>query len=167
MKKIFSPWRTQYIEGLSDSKLESSKTFLDIAIESTDDKAHWVVDRRKHCIILMNKFPYNNGHLLIAPNRKVDDIVLLDDNEYEDINNAIRDSIKVIKKIYNPDGYNLGVNAGEAAGAGLPEHLHYHIVPRWSGDTNFMPTLADVKIVSVSMEDSWEKFSKAFKELKA
>lgn len=160
---MFSPWRTKYIEGFSEQK--SDKTFIQLAIESKDDRAVWVVSRREKCFVLMNKYPYNNGHLLIAPYREVADIDDLTDEEFDDINKAIRDSIKVIKKVYSPHGYNLGVNAGEAAGAGLPQHLHYHIVPRWNGDTNFMPTLTDTKVVSVSMEDSWEKLSQAFEEL--
>lgn len=165
MKQMYSPWRTKYIEGFSEEKSKSDKTFIRLAIESKDDRRVWVVSRREKCFVLMNKYPYNNGHLLIAPYREVADIDDLTDSEYDDINKAIRDSIKVIKSVYSPQGYNLGVNAGEAAGAGLPQHLHYHIVPRWNGDTNFMPTLADTKVVSVSMEESWEKLSKAFKEL--
>lgn len=164
MKRIFSPWRTKYIEGFSEEKPEE-KNFIIRALESDQDKENLVLSRREYCIIMMNKYPYNNGHLLIAPNREVNEILSLNPQEYDDINHAIRDSIKVIKKIYSPHGYNLGVNAGEAAGAGLPQHLHYHIVPRWNGDTNFMATLADTKVVSVSMEDSYDKLRQAFLEL--
>jgi ATP adenylyltransferase len=166
MDKIFSPWRTEYIEGFADNKEKTGKTFIQEAIESNDDNKVLVVERRDNCIVLMNKFPYNNGHLLITPKREVADIDELTEDEYYDLNLALRDSIKIIKKIYKPHGYNVGVNVGRAGGAGLPQHLHYHIVPRWNGDTNFMSSIADLKVISVSMQRTWEQFSDAFKDLK-
>ncbi|MDC1067621.1 HIT domain-containing protein [Candidatus Kapabacteria bacterium] len=166
MKKIFSPWRSKYIESFSEEEDKSDKTFIQLAIESKNDKESLVVERRELCFVLMNKYPYNNGHLLIAPYRQVSDIDELEEDEYNNINKALMDSIKVIKSVYSPHGYNVGVNIGDAGGAGLPQHLHYHIVPRWNGDTNFISTVADIKLVSVSMEESWQKLKDAFLKIK-
>lgn len=144
----------------------NNKSFIIYALEGNDDEKNLVVARFDLCIVMMNKYPYNNGHILIAPNREVSDISLLTDEEYNEINKVIRLAISVIKNVYQSHGYNLGVNAGSAAGAGLPNHLHYHIVPRWNGDSNFMPTIADVKVVSESIFKSRKLLADEFIKLR-
>lgn len=153
MERMWSPWRSEYMDSFKESKSDN-KSFIIQAIESEDNEKHLVVARFPLSIILMNKYPYNNGHILIAPKREVNDILLLSDEEYFEINRVLKIAIQAIKNVYSPHGYNLGVNSGTAAGAGLPSHLHYHIVPRWNGDSNFMPTIADVKVVSESIQKS-------------
>lgn len=143
-----------------------NKSFIISALESDDDEQNLVVARFDFCVVMMNKYPYNNGHILIAPNREVADISLLTDEEYFEINKVIKIAINAIKNVYKSHGYNLGVNAGSAAGAGLPNHLHYHIVPRWNGDSNFMPTIADVKVVSESIFKSRKLLADEFIKLR-
>ncbi len=164
MERIWSPWRSQYMDSFKSEKKDEN-TFMLQAIESIDDEQHLVVARFPLCIVIMNKFPYNNGHILIAPNREVNDISLLTEEEYKEINYVLRLAIQAIKIVYNPHGYNMGVNCGSAAGAGLPQHLHYHIVPRWNGDSNFMPTIADVKVVSEHIQKSRQLLANEFEKL--
>jgi ATP adenylyltransferase len=164
MERMWSPWRSQYMGSFKESK-QSNKTFITQAIESNDDIENLVVYRFDYCIVLMNKYPYNSGHILIAPYREVNDILLLEDNEYTEINKVLKICIKAINNVYKPHGYNLGVNSGIAAGAGVPTHLHYHIVPRWNGDSNFMPTIADIKVMSETLEDSREKLHNEIKNI--
>ncbi len=148
------------------AETKDDKSFIIQAIESTDDEKYLIVARFNYSIVLMNKYPYNNGHILIAPNREVADITLLNESEYDEINKVLKLAIQAVKNVYNPHGYNLGVNAGSAAGAGLPQHLHYHIVPRWNGDSNFMPTIADVKVVSESIIKSRKLLADEFIKLR-
>lgn len=161
---MWSPWRSKYMDSFKETK-QSNKTFISQAVESNEDVENLVVFRFDYCIVLMNKYPYNNGHILIAPNREVNDILLLTQDEYSEINDVLIICIQAIKNVYNPHGYNMGVNSGTAAGAGVPTHLHYHIVPRWNGDSNFMPTIADIKVISETLEDSREKLHNEIKKI--
>jgi ATP adenylyltransferase len=165
MDRMWSPWRSEYMDTFKQED-NNNKSFIIYALEGNDDEKNLVVARFDLCIVMMNKYPYNNGHILIAPNREVSDISLLTDEEYNEINKVIRLAISVIKNVYQSHGYNLGVNAGSAAGAGLPNHLHYHIVPRWNGDSNFMPTIADVKVVSESIFKSRKLLADEFIKLR-
>ncbi len=163
MKQMHSPWRSKYIESFKSEKTED-KTFISHAINSCEDVENLVVARREFCIVIMNRYPYNNGHLLIAPLREVADISELKPEEFLCINNTLLVGIKIIKKVFTPHGYNVGVNIGEAAGAGVPQHLHYHIVPRWRGDSNFMPVLSDIKVISQSLEETANLLTSEFKK---
>lgn len=120
------------------------------------------VYQSEHSRVILNKFPYNSGHLLIIPKRHTGDILDLSDNEYIDIMEILRKSIKAATDIYSPKGINVGMNLGEAAGAGIPEHIHYHIIPRWSGDINFFPLIAKTKVVIETLEQTYEKYSEYF-----
>jgi len=150
MKNLWSPWRNEYITGFSTKK-EKPKCFLCHAAEEKEDLRE-VVFIGNEAFIIMNKFPYNNGHLLIAPKKHIDNIIELPKSIYNEINDLIYLSIKALNKLYKPQGINVGLNMGSAAGAGVPGHLHYHVLPRWEGDTNFMMTVADTKVVSEAME---------------
>ena len=161
---MFSPWRSKYMESFKTEKSDDETTFISRAINSDNDAENLVLARFKHCIVILNKYPYNNGHILISPKREVSDISELSNEEFSDINNTLRIGIEIIKKVFSPHGYNIGVNVGEAAGAGVPRHLHYHIVPRWRGDSNFMPVISDIKVVSQSLEDSTEILTREFKK---
>ncbi len=164
MERMWSPWRSQYMDSFKESK-QSDKSFIQEAIESDNDRENLVVYKFDKTIVMLNKYPYNNGHILILPKREVNDILLLDDDEYLEINKVIKVCIKAVLNVYNPHGYNLGVNSGTAAGAGVPSHLHYHIVPRWNGDSNFMPVIADIKVVSESLYDSREKLNNEIQKI--
>lgn len=166
METLWSPWRSKYIGTFKDEakKSEESCFMCDAVRSEGKDKELLIQKRYKHCFVIMNKFPYNNGHLLVAPNRHVGDILELNSEELNEIHHAIRDCIKAIKSAYNPHGFNIGVNMGRVSGAGLPGHIHYHVLPRWNGDTSFVSTLSDIKVVSIGLEESYQDIKKFFNE---
>lgn len=118
------------------------------------DKELLIVARRPMCIVLMNKYPYNSGHLLVCPNRHIADFQLFTAEELTSIMSTIQEMTTGMKELFNPHGFNIGINVGQSAGAGLPEHLHFHIVPRWNGDSNFTATIADLKVFPDAMESN-------------
>ncbi len=119
----------------------------------------------KFSMAVLNKFPYNSGHMLILPNRHEGDILKLSDDEYFDLNTLLKKSIAIVKKVFLPGAINIGVNMGADAGAGLPGHLHYHIVPRWKGDTNFFPIISKSKVLPSTLETVYSKLSPHFKDM--
>lgn len=141
VKRLWAPWRIKYIRNPGVKK----------CIFCNPDK--YVVFKTKHSVAMLNIYPYNNGHIMISPVRHVKDLSLLKDQEILDLFNAVKKAQRMLDKVLNPHGYNIGMNIGSAAGAGIPDHLHIHIVPRWGGDTNFMPTVAETKIVSQSLKE--------------
>jgi ATP adenylyltransferase len=164
MQNLWSPWRSQYIESFKDNL--SKECFLcNSAIESQNDDMNFVVFRRKYSYVVLNKFPYNAGHILISPINHVSDITDLNIDEFGEINQLLLDSVKIVKSIYKPHGYNLGLNIGSASGAGVPGHLHYHIVPRWQGDTNFMTSVGEVKVISQELDKTYQSFKSEFRRL--
>ena len=120
--------------------------------------------RGKLSYIILNAFPYNPGHVMVVPYRHVPTLELLDDNEGLELFQLVQLSLKVLREVYNPDGFNIGVNIGKVAGAGIESHVHIHIVPRWSGDTNFMPVFGNVKVIPEALEDTYEKIKKVIDE---
>lgn len=163
MENMWSPWRSEYIKGFKNKdKIEGC--FVCYAIEDNDDEENLLVARFSNSIVLMNRYPYNNGHLLICPNSHNSDLNDVGESERTELMQVINISTSVIKKVYKPHGYNIGLNAGSAAGAGLPGHLHFHILPRWNGDTNFTATIADIKVVNESMRESYQSLKKEFEK---
>lgn len=116
-------------------------------------------------MIMLNKFPYNSGHLLVLPRRHCGDLLKLSDVEFEDLNNSIRKAMAALNEIYQPGGINIGLNHGATAGAGIPEHLHYHMVPRWSGDLNFFPLIAETKVLVETLEQTYGRLLEYFKKI--
>ena len=114
--------------------------------------------------MVVNKFPYNNGHVLVLPLRHTGDLLTLTEAEYTDLHNVLRLSIQAVKEIYNPNGLNIGMNHGATSGAGIPDHLHYHIVPRWHGDLNFFPLIAETKLVIENPKQTYAKLKKYFQK---
>ena len=155
MERIFAPWRIRYIES---PKYEGC-IFCDFPKENKDEE-RLILYRGKSCFVIMNNYPYNPGHLMIAPYRHVASVEELNDEEALEMMKLSQKMVEVIKKAMNPDGFNLGINLGKVAGAGIEDHIHLHIVPRWNGDTNFMPVLADVKVIPEAIEDSYKKLKK-------
>ncbi len=154
MKNMWAPWRMTYIETDVDS---GNRCFLCAALEETDEDKALVLWKSEHTFCIMNRFPYNNGHLMIAPNRHTGDAEELTTEEMTAIMSDTVRAQKVLSKVMRPHGFNWGLNIGREAGAGLVDHIHMHIVPRWSGDTNFMPVFADVKIIPQALEDLYAK----------
>lgn len=167
MDILWSPWRSEYIDTFKNEKEnQNNKTFFKIAVDNPDkDKELFVVKRFKKCFVILNKFPYNNGHLLIAPYREISDIEELSDDELFEIMLVVKKCVKALKKVYNPHGFNIGCNLGRVAGAGVPQHIHYHVVPRWNGDANFMSVTGNAKVVSESLQVTREKLSEALNQL--
>ena len=129
-------------------------------------KKNLLVYTSKHSLVVMNKYPYNNGHIMVVPKKHTKDFEGLNKEEILDLNLLLKFAIKILSKVYNPQGFNVGMNMGRAAGAGIDTHIHYHIVPRWNGDTNFMPVVGEVKVISEHIMDSYDRIYKAFKEEK-
>lgn len=159
---MWSPWRSKHIDNITQPAVESgSGDLFERLAASTDDAENLILWRGARIFVVMNLYPYNNGHLLIVPYRKVSRYEDLTTEEQVDFAAAIERCILWLGAALHPEGYNVGMNLGEAAGAGVPEHLHVHVVPRWSGDTNFMPTTADVKIIPEAMQDTYKKLRAA------
>lgn len=172
MDNLWSPWRSEYIERHaaehgSHRSDEPEHCFLCKAVSAeTFSINNLVVAKTGHTVVILNKFPYNAGHLLIAPFSHVAELHMLNSGEYTDLMDVLRQSCSILNSVLKPHGFNIGANIGVDAGAGVPAHLHIHVVPRWRGDTNFMPTLAEIKVVSESLTTTWQQFSQAFSSLR-
>lgn len=152
---LWAPWRMTYIEKSSSGKSEGD-IFVQLPAEH-DDAKNLILFRGTTAFVMMNAYPYTNGHLLVAPYRQVADIEGLDDAELLELNQLVAKSVRWLKGCYGPDGFNIGVNLGRAAGAGIPMHIHWHIVPRWNGDTNFMTSVGNVRVMPQSLQESYVK----------
>ena len=162
MEKLWAPWRMEYILDSKESGDEC--IFCDLPRQKNDEQ-NYIVFRSKLSFVMLNKFPYNNGHIMVIPYKHESDYTDLDQDILADIQQLIQKSLIALKNCMEPHGYNVGLNLGRTAGAGIDAHLHYHIVPRWSGDTNFMPVISDTKVISESLEKSWQKLSREFEKL--
>lgn len=165
MKRMWSPWRSSYIETFKNAgkkKSKSKKSIFLRALEANDDDKHFIVWRGKHCFVIMNLYPYNSGHVMIVPYRQVARYDELTDPELLDIMRTIRRTLQALDEEMRPEGFNIGANLGRASGAGVNEHIHFHVVPRWNGDTNFMPVLTDTKVISEDMRATLQKLRRAF-----
>lgn len=120
----------------------------------------------KHSMIVLNKFPYNSGHILVLPRKHIGDLLELSQDEYDDLHQLLREAVKAVRQVYEPAGLNVGLNQGAVSGAGIPDHLHYHVIPRWAGDLNFFPLIAETKTVIESLEMSFERLLTYFKSFK-
>lgn len=161
MERLWAPWRVQYIKG---EKPEGC-LFCTKAAETADEQNH-VVWRGESAYVLLNTFPYNNGHLMVAPYAHIGELEELDPAILADVMALSQDAIRVLKKEFTPQGVNMGLNLGAAAGAGVKDHLHVHLVPRWLGDTNFMPVVADVRVIPQSLDSAFRVLRRGFEELK-
>lgn len=161
MERLWAPWRIDYVLG---QEKEPGCLFC-TKPASDKDGENLIVHRADGAFTMMNKFPYNNGHLLVSPYRHVSDVCDLEVEEHSLVTQELCRAITVLRNVMRPDGFNVGINLGVVAGAGIAGHLHYHIVPRWSGDTNIMPVLADVKIISEHLLSTCEKLRRGFREL--
>jgi len=157
MERLWAPWRMEYIENIG--KEENACIFCAKSEENSDEK-NLVLYRGKSVFILLNTFPYTNGHLLVAPYRHTADITELNQDESCELIELASLGVKLLKAIMQPDGFNIGINLGRSAGAGIADHLHLHIVPRWHGDTNFMSVCGDVKIIPEALSETLKKLQK-------
>jgi ATP adenylyltransferase len=159
MEKLWAPWRVKYINQIDKHK---GCVFCRILKEGKDDK-NFVFARKKHTFAVLNIYPYNNGHSLVLPYRHVGDLEDLTREEREEMMDLVQEVKGACDEVIEPGGYNIGINLGRLAGAGFPGHLHVHIVPRWKGDSNFMPVTADTRIISQSLKELHKRLKHAHK----
>jgi len=162
MDKLWAPWRTEYVTKIV--KTPKGCVFCKILKEKKKDKQNYIFIRQATCFAVLNIFPYNNGHSLILPNRHVNDLTKLTKEEKEELFGLLETVKTLMDKVMKPAGYNIGINLGRAAGAGFPGHLHVHIVPRWKGDSNFMPVTANTKVISQSLNENYKVLLNAYKK---
>jgi len=160
MKRLWAPWRIEYIKGPKDNGC-----FLCKYSQENKDDSNLVLYRGKSALVVMNYYPYNNGHLLIAPYQHTSEISELNDDTKLEMMDLIAHCQKALTKMLNAQGFNIGINYGEVAGAGLKEHLHIHVVPRWNGDTNFMPVSGHTKVISQGLQETWKTLRNYFENL--
>src|SRR6266542_5610402 len=156
METLWAPWRVEYFE-----KEPRDRNFLEAAARASNDAEHFVITRRKNSFLMMNRYPYAVGHLMAEPYRKVAELSALGDNEIVELWNLVTHAQALLRAATKAQGFNIGLNLGECAGAGVPDHLHIHIVPRWSGDTNFMPILAGTRMLSEGLRALYDKLMDA------
>ena len=158
MERLWAPWRMEYIAG----EQRPGCLFCGLLEHPEDKDAELVVWRPEGALVVLNRFPYNPGHTMVAPHAHVPGLEELDDEQTTHLMRALRRTIEVLRSTLKPEGFNIGANIGRAAGAGIPDHVHLHVVPRWNGDTNFMPVIDDVKVVNESLGQTAAKLREAF-----
>jgi ATP adenylyltransferase len=158
-ERLWAPWRLQYIRG------EKSDECIFCTKPALEDESALIVRRGERCFVMLNLYPYTSGHVMVAPYEHVADLTALDEPTALELVTLSQASIRAIESAYGPDGYNLGANLGEAAGAGIAEHLHFHVVPRWVGDTNFMSVVGEARVLPESLEDTHRRLQEAFARL--
>ncbi len=151
MDRLWAPWRLSYVAA-AKAPCDEDPCFICRGLDADDDRANLIALRTPRSVVVLNRFPYNNGHLLIAPRAHKGRLDELHPDDLLEVMEMLRLMVRTLDALMGPDGFNIGLNLGRAAGAGLPGHLHWHIVPRWNGDTNFMPILADVKVIVQSLD---------------
>ena len=162
-KRLWAPWRMEYIlRELADG---SEGCFLCDKPKSNDNEKNLILFKGKLTFVIMNLYPYNNAHLMICPYRHKSDLMTLSKEERSESQEVISGSINILTEQMNPEGFNVGLNIGKAGGAGIEEHLHWHLVPRWFGDTNFMPVLGSTKVIMDGLTDTFRKLRPDFAEL--
>jgi len=157
MDKLWAPWRIEYIKS---PKPEGC--FFCQYIQENDDRKRLILHRGKKAFVIMNYYPYNNGHIMVVPYKHSSKLSDLDIDTKVEIMDLIDIGMEALRETLNAEGFNVGLNSGQIAGAGVDDHLHFHIVPRWSGDTNFMPVLGHTKVVSQGLRETWELLKKVF-----
>jgi ATP adenylyltransferase len=155
--RLWAPWRAQYLQGEAGEVGGGGRCFLCRAIASTEDRSNLLVWRRVHSVVVLNRFPYNNGHLLVAPRAHLGLLTDLEGSDLVEPVETVKCMIAILDRVLCSQGYNIGLNLGRAAGAGLPGHLHWHVVPRWDGDTNFMPVLGNTKVIAESLLEFYDR----------
>jgi ATP adenylyltransferase len=153
--RLWTPWRGAYIEGADD---QATDCFLcRDAADTRRDRENLVLLRASAVFVLLNRYPYNSGHLMVAPYAHTGDLQALDARTAAEMMRVTQRAVGALQRVYVPDGFNTGMNLGKSAGAGVPDHLHMHVVPRWSGDTNFMPVIGETKVLPESLDQTYER----------
>ena len=166
IERLWAGWRIPYLEQDDDQRTASRTVGLSLfeGIEQSGlpDEQTYVLWRGSRCFALLNAYPYGSGHLMVLPKRAVADLEALEPDEHAELFAGVRDAVIAVKGAYRPQGVNVGINLGTAAGAGVPGHLHVHVLPRWAGDTNFVTALAEVRVLPEPLSDTWRKLRAAW-----
>jgi ATP adenylyltransferase len=157
-QRLWAPWRMQYVQG---GRKESGCIFC-LAAEAGDDEHRHVLHRGERCLVMLNAFPYNSGHLMVSSHRHVASIEHLEADELVELMALTQRSLRALREAYRPDGFNMGINEGEVAGAGFAGHIHLHVVPRWAADSNFMAVTGNTRVLPQSLEDSYAALRERF-----
>lgn len=165
MDRLWSPWRSQFIKAHSGGETDSP--FLGAWEAPEKDEENFLLHRGERAFIILNRYPYNAGHLLVVPVRQTGDLLELEEEESAELMRLVRLGVAVVKRAMKPHGINVGLNLGRTGGAAFEDHVHFHIVPRWNGDTNFMPVLADTRVISESMETVYDELRASLREILA
>src|SRR5260370_9562874 len=161
MQRLWTPWRRAFIEGAADNS--STACFLCAAPAGHDDRANLILKRAESVFVLLNLYPYNSGHLMIAPYAHTGDLATLDIDIAADLMHTTQKAVDALQRVYRPDAFNLGMNLAKAAGAGVPDHLHMHVVPLWNGDTTFMPIVGETKGLPETLDQTYDRLEPAFR----
>ena len=159
MDYLWTPWRYQYVVASGDAV----ECVFCAAGRSSDDRANLVVHRGKHHFVILNRFPYTSGHSMVVPYAHIGNLEELDGEAANELMALSRATARHLREIYRPEGLNLGMNVGKSAGAGIAGHLHMHVLPRWTGDTNFMTVTAETRVLPEALETTWERLREAFR----
>ena len=162
MERLWTPWRRAFVEGAADTA-QPGCFLCAIAADPTQDARNFVLYRATSVFVLLNLYPYNTGHLMVAPYAHTGDLARLEASVAAELMAVTQRSLVALERVYTPDGFNIGMNLGRAAGAGVPDHLHVHVLPRWNGDTNFMPIVADTKVLPESLDQTYERLEPCFR----
>ena len=158
MERIWAPWRLEYVENAS----RAGDCILCAFPREGRDAERYILHQGRHAFVMLNAFPYSNGHLMVAPYRHTAQLGELDAAESLDILNLVRAGVEALGAAYKPDGFNIGINMGRVAGAGIEDHIHVHVVPRWNGDTNFMAVVGDTRVIPASLQAAYERLRPHF-----
>lgn len=161
-EQLWAPWRFKYV-STADASRPDGCIFVDLPAQD-EDETNLILYRGKTGFVILNRFPYTSGHLMVAPYKHTADITGLDDEELLEINQMVAMCVRWITAVYRPQGFNIGVNMGEAGGAGIPSHIHWHIVPRWTGDTNYMTAVGGVRVIPQTLDESYRLLTDAVRE---
>jgi ATP adenylyltransferase len=163
-RDVWAPWRMQYIESLAERDANGCFLCTHFATPQNDCKNH-VLWRSEKALVVLNRYPYNSGHVLVAPAQHCGQIEEFPEEVLCELMLRMRDAKRALQHALHAQGFNVGMNLGHCAGAGVPDHLHWHVVPRWAGDTNFMPVVGDVKVIPESLDRTYEKLLESAREL--
>lgn len=156
-ENLWAPWRMEYIRSMADEEADAGCFLCHYWANPSEDRQNHVIWRTPNTLVVMNRFPYTNGHLLVSVAEHTGDLVDLSDEVLAEMTRTIRDGVSVLREAVSPHGFNIGYNVGRCAGAGLPDHLHAHIVPRWSGDTNYMAVLGGTRVIPDALDTLWSE----------
>jgi ATP adenylyltransferase len=162
MQNLWAPWRMEFIKA----EKPQGCIFCLFPAETGDeaDRRNLIIGRTAHSFAIVNRYPYNNGHLMVIPRRHTAEFTELPEDELSDLHRLLQRSVRLLSQAYHPEGFNIGMNLGRVAGAGIADHLHYHVVPRWAGDTNFMPVVSDTKVLIQHLDESYRLLRQLYDE---